>query len=62
MVNLLKNLKTPKETALLIGCSERSVYNFIKQGKLKARRIGGRLKAGRTYIHIKEIEKFMRGE
>ncbi|NPE31461.1 helix-turn-helix domain-containing protein [Methanococcoides sp. SA1] len=55
-------LKTPRQAASIIGCCEKSVYNFIKQNKLKPVRIGGIKKAGRTYVHIKEIEKFMRGE
>jgi len=52
-----KKLKSVKETADLLGVSEKTVYNFIKQGHLKPTRIGGVKKAGRTFIHISEINK-----
>ena len=56
-----KQLKSVKETANMIGCCEKSVYNYIKLNLLNPVRIGGIKKAGRTFIHVEEIERFLKG-
>lgn len=61
-MNSNKELKNIKEVSSQIGCCEKSVYNYIKLGLLKPIKIGGIKKAGRTFIHIDEIKRFMRGE
>jgi excisionase family DNA binding protein len=60
----MKNIElyTVKETARLLRISERTVFNYLKQGLIKPIRIGGTRKAGKTLIPAKEIEKLLRGE
>jgi len=60
-MEIKKQLKSIKETASMIGCCEKSVYNYIKLELLKPVRIGGIKKAGRTFIHIDEIQRFLKG-
>jgi len=33
-------LYTSKEVATMVQCCERSIHNFVKEGKIKAHRIG----------------------
>ena len=61
MKTIKNDLVTTKQAADLIGCCEKSVYNYIKSGLLKPVRIGGTKKAGKTRINIREIERFLRG-
>lgn len=61
MYDIKKELVTTKETANILGVSIKSVYNYIRQNKLKCVRLGGTKKAGRTYIHIEEIKRFLKG-
>lgn len=45
------------EAAEIIGCSVKSIRNYISAGKLKAHKVGGKWK-----IYREDIEAFMRGE
>ena len=56
-----ENIKmyTTKETAEILRVSIKTVFNYIKEGRLKPVRIGGTKKTGKTLIPEKEIEKFL---
>ena len=62
MINIKKDLMTIKQTSDLLDVCIKSIFNYIKQGKLKSIRLGGSTKkAGKTYIHIDEIKQFLKG-
>ena len=46
-----------KQVAALLKVTERTVMNYLKQGKIKAQKIGGKWKFTRE-----NIERFIRGE
>ena len=54
-----KDLLTIQGAARALGISERTAFTYIKQGKLKAVRIGGLKKAGRVLIPKGEIVKIL---
>lgn len=45
------------EAADIIGCSIKSIRNYIASGKLKAHKVGGKWK-----MYPEDIEAFMRGK
>ena len=49
-----------QDAARALGISERTAFTYIKQGKLKAVRIGGLKKAGRVLIPKAEIVKMLK--
>ena len=51
---------TTKETAEILRVNIKTVFNYIKQGKLKPVRIGGTKKTGKTLIPQSEIEKLLK--
>ena len=51
---------TTKETAEILRVNIKTVFNYIKQGKLKPVRIGGTKKTGKTLIPHTEIEKLLK--
>ena len=59
---LKENMKmyTTKETAEILRVSLKTVFNYIKEGRLKPVRIGGTKKTGKTLIPQSEIEKFLK--
>lgn len=46
-----------KQVALLFGITERTVMNYIKDGRLKAAKIGGKWRFTKE-----ELERFAKGE
>lgn len=46
-----------KQVALLFGITERTVMNYLKNGRLKGAKIGGKWRFTKE-----EIERFARGE
>ncbi|RKY51917.1 MAG: DNA-binding protein [Candidatus Neomarinimicrobiota bacterium] len=50
---------TTKETAEVLRVCLKTVFNYIKEGRLKPVRIGGTKKTGRTLIPKSEIEKLL---
>ena len=55
-----EKLYTTQETAEILRVSLRTLFNYIKQGKLKPVRIGGTKKTGKTLIPQSEIEKLLK--
>ena len=51
---------TTQETAEILRVNIKTVFNYIKQGKLKPVRIGGIKKTGKTLIPKSEIEKLLK--
>lgn len=47
---------TKKEVADILGVSERTVWNYIKAGRLKAVKIGGKWK-----VSDENLKKFVNG-
>jgi len=56
-----ENMKmyTTKETAEILRVSLKTVFNYIREGRLKPVRIGGNKKTGKTLIPKSEIEKLL---
>ena len=52
-----KNGYRPKEAAIYLGVSLATVWNYIKQGKLKTTKLSPQV----TIIAKKELEKFLNG-
>lgn len=50
-------LYTIVEASEVIGCSVKSIRNYIASGKLKAHKVGGKWK-----MYQEDIEAFMRGQ
>jgi excisionase family DNA binding protein len=51
---------TKKETARILRVSKKTVENYIDQGKLKAKRIGGsEKKAGRILVSEQDLQDFI---
>ena len=57
-----KKMLTIKETAEMLRISQRTVFNYIQAGLLKAVKIGGIKKAGRVYVPKAEIERILKGK
>lgn len=57
----LKERLSVKESALIVGKTDQTVYNWIRDGKLEAERVGGRWVIHRTVllrqIKVKSIKK-----
>jgi len=49
-----------QDAARALGVCQRTVFNFIKQGKLRAVKLGGVKKAGRVLIPKAEIDKLLK--
>lgn len=49
-----------KDAARALGVCERTAFSYVKQGLLKAVRIGGIKKAGRVYVPKAEIERILK--
>ena len=43
---------SPKEAAALIGVAVRTIYNWINNGRLKARRVGGGFRTSRAALSL----------
>jgi len=54
-----KKMLTIKETAEVLRLSQRTIFNFIYQGKLKPVRLGGIIKTGKNLIPVEQIEKLL---
>ncbi|MFH2013805.1 MAG: helix-turn-helix domain-containing protein [Patescibacteria group bacterium] len=50
-------LLSMKDLATKLSITERTVYQYIKDGKLKAKKIGGS-----WYVTNENLEKFIKGE
>lgn len=50
----IKEYITPREAAEIIGCSSATVRNYIKQGVVNARKVGGRIYIKRTALRKME--------
>jgi|UPI00039DB686 excisionase family DNA binding protein len=61
-MELRNDLITVREAAKALGVCERTVFNYVRQGLLKAVKVGGIKKAGRVYIPKAEIERILRGD
>ncbi|MGD9896235.1 MAG: helix-turn-helix domain-containing protein [Candidatus Methylacidiphilaceae bacterium] len=48
----------PAEVAYLLGVTPRAVYEWIREGRLRARRLGPRFRL----VTAKDLEKFLQGE
>lgn len=59
-MNLEKKLLTIKETAWTLRVSERTIFNYIEQGKLKPVKLGGVHKTGKNLIPIEQIETLLK--
>jgi len=57
-----KDLLTIQDAARALGVSERTAFAYVKQGKLRAVRIGGLKKAGRVLIPKAEIAKILKAK
>jgi len=51
---------TIKETADMLRVSERSVFNYIEQGKLKPVKLGGIKKTGKNLIPVEQIKTLLK--
>jgi len=56
------DLLTIKDAAKALGVCERTAFTFVKQGLLKAVRIGGVLKTGRVYVPKSEIDRILKAK
>ena len=56
-MEMQKDLVTIQDAAKALGVCVRTAFSYVKQGTLKAVRIGGVKKAGRIYIRKAEIER-----
>lgn len=54
------DLMVIKDAARALGVCERTAFSYVKQGLLKAVRIGGIKKAGRVYVPKAEIERILK--
>lgn len=59
-MEMQKDLMTIQDAAKALGVCVRTAFSYVKQGTLKAVRIGGVKKAGRVYIPKAEIEKLLK--
>lgn len=50
---------TTKETAEILRVNLKTIFNYIRQGKIKPVRIGGNKKTGKTLIPQSEIDKIL---
>jgi len=57
-----KDLLTIQDAARALGVCERTAFSYVKQGLLKAVKIGGIKKAGRVYVPKAEIERILKGK
>ena len=58
----MNRLLTVKHSAKKLKVSERTVWNYLKSGFLKPTKINpGKIKSGKTFIHIDQINKVLRG-
>ncbi|HCI54427.1 MAG TPA: hypothetical protein DFI01_00720 [Bacteroidales bacterium] len=51
-----KKLLTIREVAWMLRVSQRTVFNYLKQGKLKSVKLGGVSKTGKNLIPVEQIE------
>jgi len=56
------DLLTIQDAARALGICERTAFSYVKQGLLKAVRIGGIKKAGRVYVPKAEIERILKAK
>jgi len=49
---------TPADCAKVLKLSERTDYNYLRQGKLRGRRVGG----GKWRVLEEDVKAFVRGE
>ncbi|MFA5728194.1 MAG: helix-turn-helix domain-containing protein [Candidatus Neomarinimicrobiota bacterium] len=56
------DLLTIQDAAKALGISERTAFSYVKQGTLKAVKIGGIKKTGRVYIPKSEIDRILKAK
>jgi len=56
------DLLTIKDAARALGICVRTAFSYVKQGTLKAVKIGGVKKAGRVYIQKSEIDRILKAK
>jgi len=61
-MEMQKDLMTIQDAAKALGVCVRTAFSYVKQGQLKAVKIGGMKKTGRTYIPKAEIEKLLKAK
>ena len=54
-----QKLYTTQETAEILRVSLRTLFNYIKQGKIKPIKVGGIKKVGKNLIPKSEIDKIL---
>lgn len=54
------DLLTIQDAARALGVCERTAFTYVKQGLLKAVRVGGVKKSGRVYIPKVEIDRILK--
>ncbi|MCK9559300.1 MAG: helix-turn-helix domain-containing protein [Candidatus Marinimicrobia bacterium] len=54
------DLLTIQDAAKALGVCVRTAFTYVKQGHLKAVRIGGVKKAGRVYVPKSEIDRILK--
>lgn len=59
-MNTEKRFLTIKETAWTLRVSQRTVFNYIEQGKLKPVKLGGVSKTGKNLIPVEQVEKLIK--
>jgi len=56
-----KKALTIRETAEILRVSERTIFNYLRQGLLKSIKVGGTKKVGKHLIPIERVEKLLGG-
>lgn len=56
------DLLTIQDAARALGVCERTAFAYVKQGYMKAVKIGGTKKAGRVYVPKAEIQRILQSK